>query len=56
MWMAVNGRVTAKEVSLAIVATPFGECTNRRIVGSGRRLKCGRWTAVQLACLEVCGM
>ena len=46
--------MTAKEVSLAIAAAPFGGCAsaNGRSVGSGRRLKCGRWTAVQLVCLE----
>jgi hypothetical protein len=47
--------VTAKEVSLAIAAAPFGGCASasERTVGSGRRLKCGRWKAVQFVCLEL---
>jgi hypothetical protein len=47
--------VTAKEVSLAMAAAPFGGCASasERTVGSGRRLKCGRWKAVQLVCLEL---
>jgi hypothetical protein len=53
--MVVKGRETAKEVSLAIAAAPCGDCASAsgRDVGSGRRLKCGRLTAVQLVCLEL---
>jgi hypothetical protein len=42
--MAVKGRETAKEVSLAMAAAPCGDCASAsgRTVGSGRRLKCGR--------------
>jgi hypothetical protein len=55
--MAVKGRETEKEVSLAITAAPCGDCASAsasgRTVGSGQRLKCGRLTAVQLVCLEL---